>query len=69
MYIWGFPKIGAYFFGGPHNKDYSILGSILGSALGWATTKFLILPTLGPEVCLNYLVALFGLPGPQKYVE
>ena len=20
-----------YFFGGPHNKDYSILGSILGS--------------------------------------
>ena len=23
----GFPK---YLFGGPHNKDYSILGSILG---------------------------------------
>ena len=30
--IWGFPKItflGA--FGGPHNKDYGILGSMLGS--------------------------------------
>ena len=30
-YIWGFPKIRGYFFGGPHNKCYSILGSILGS--------------------------------------
>ena len=29
---WGFPKIrGTFFWGGPHNKDYSILGSILGS--------------------------------------
>ena len=27
----GFPKIGGNLFGGPHNKDYSILGSILGS--------------------------------------
>ena len=26
----GFPKLGVP-FGGPHNKDYSILGSILGS--------------------------------------
>ena len=26
----GFPKLG-YPFGGPYNKDYSILGSILGS--------------------------------------
>ena len=26
----GFPNYG-YLFGGPHNKDYSILGSILGS--------------------------------------
>ena len=26
----GFPKLG-YHFGGPHNKDHSILGSILGS--------------------------------------
>ena len=28
--IWGFPKIRGSFFGGPNNKDYSILGSILG---------------------------------------
>ena len=29
--IWGFPKIrGRYHFRGPHNKDYSIWGSILG---------------------------------------
>ena len=28
---WGFPKIRGTLFGGPHNKDYSILGSILGS--------------------------------------
>ena len=28
---WGFPKIKGTLFGGPHNKDYSILGSILGS--------------------------------------
>ena len=27
----GFPKITGYFFGGPYGKDYSILGSILGS--------------------------------------
>ena len=26
----GFSKIGGYLFGGPNNKDYSILGSILG---------------------------------------
>ena len=30
--VGGFPKLGAsIFLGGPHNKDYSILGSILGS--------------------------------------
>ena len=29
--IWGFPKIRGTIFGSPHNKDYSILGSILGS--------------------------------------
>ena len=28
---WGFPKIRDTLFGGLHNKDYSILGSILGS--------------------------------------
>ena len=28
--IWGFPKIGGYLLGGPHNKDNSILGSGLG---------------------------------------
>ena len=26
----GFPKLGVPFLGGPYNKDYSILGSILG---------------------------------------
>ena len=31
IYIWGFPKINGTLFGSPHNKDYSILGSILGS--------------------------------------
>ena len=29
--IWGFPNIRGTFFGGPHNKDYSIWGSTLGS--------------------------------------
>ena len=29
--ISGFPKIRVTIFGGPHNKDYSILGSILAS--------------------------------------
>ena len=29
--IWGFPKIRGTFVGGPYNKDYSILVSILGS--------------------------------------
>ena len=32
--IWGFPKIRGTIWGGPHNKDYSILGAILGSTLG-----------------------------------
>ena len=27
---WEFPKIRGTFLGGPHNKDYNILGSILG---------------------------------------
>ena len=27
--MWGFPKLGVL-LGGPHNKEYSILGSILG---------------------------------------
>ena len=31
MYIWGCPKIRGTLFEGPHTKDYSILGSILGS--------------------------------------
>ena len=30
-YLERFPKIRGTNFGGPHNKDYSILGSILGS--------------------------------------
>ena len=29
--IWGVPKIRGTFLGGPYNKDYSILGSRLGS--------------------------------------
>ena len=29
--IWGFPEIRSTLLGGPYNKDYSILGSILGS--------------------------------------
>ena len=30
MDIWEFPQIRGTFSGGPNNKDYSILGSILG---------------------------------------
>ena len=33
----GFLKLGCH-FGGPHNKEYSILGSTLGSPLYWETT-------------------------------
>ena len=29
--IWGFPKVRGALIGVPHNKDYSKLGSILGS--------------------------------------
>ena len=29
--FWWIPKIRGTFFGGPYSKDYSILGSILGS--------------------------------------
>ena len=37
----GFPKIKGTFLGGPHNKDYSIFGSVLGSPLfGETTTEF-----------------------------
>ena len=33
--IWGFPKIRGYLFWDPYDKDYSILGAILGyPALG-----------------------------------
>ena len=28
--IWGVSKIRGYLFEGPHNKDYSTLGSVLG---------------------------------------
>ena len=31
--IWGFPKIRGTFLGSPHNEEYSILGSILGSPI------------------------------------
>ena len=31
--IWGFPKIRATILGVTYNKDYSILGSILGSPI------------------------------------
>ena len=29
--IWRFPEIRGTFFGDPYNKDYNILGSILGA--------------------------------------
>ena len=38
----GFPKFRGTFLGGPHNKDYSILGSTLGLPFFWATTKLLL---------------------------
>ena len=30
---WWFPKIGGAIMGDPHNEDYSILGSVVGSLL------------------------------------
>ena len=38
--LWGlgFPKIGGTLLGGPYNKDYSRLGSILAFPLFWETT-------------------------------
>ena len=39
--IWGFPKIRGTFFGGPHSKDYRILGSTLGFPLFWETTIYI----------------------------
>ena len=38
--IWGFPKIRGTPFGGPYDKDYRVLGSILGSQY-WETTTYL----------------------------
>ena len=38
--MWGVPKIRGTLFGGPHNKDYSIWGSILGSHYFWETTMY-----------------------------
>ena len=38
--IWWFPKIKGTFFGGPHNKEYNILGSILGVPLFWETAIY-----------------------------
>ena len=37
VYMGGFPKIRGTSFWGPHNKDPSILGSILGFPLFWET--------------------------------
>ena len=40
--MWGFPKIIGTLFGGPYNKDYNILGSILGTLiLGNYHVKFM----------------------------
>ena len=38
LYIWEFPKIRGTFLGGPSNKDYCLLGSILGVPLFWETS-------------------------------
>ena len=48
----GLPKLGVP-FGGPHNKDYSILESILGSPYSgklpyWGPPNLWKLPRLGP---------------------
>ena len=37
--IWVFPKIRDTILGAPYNKDYSILGSILGFPLFWEITN------------------------------
>ena len=37
--VFGFPKLGAPLWGGPNNKDYIILGSVLGFLLGVGATK------------------------------
>ena len=36
--IWCFAKLGVPFWGGPNDKDYSVLESILGSPMFWETT-------------------------------
>ena len=41
IYIWEFPKIKGHHFVGPHNKDYNILGFILGFYLFWETTIYI----------------------------
>ena len=46
----GFPKLGVPFFGGPHNKDSSILGSILRS------------PSLGKLPHPNLIQSCFFFP-------
>ena len=48
--IWGFPKIRGTFFGGPYDKDHSILESILGSP------NFGKLPNEGPPFKASLLV-------------
>ena len=54
--IWGFPKIRGTLFGGPYNKGYSILGSILGSPY------FGKLP-YAARVPPSVVAGLFGLVG------
>ena len=57
-FIAGFPKIRGTLFGGPHNKEYSILGSMLGSPY---SGKLPYLPqTLPKPVHLGMLCRLHG---------
>ena len=65
----GFPKLG-YLFGGPHYKDYSILGSILGSPyLGelppsFGENKALAVAARGAFLVSRYLIlTLLALTG------
>ena len=52
---WGFPKIRGYHFGGLNNKDYSILGSILGSPyFGKSTNLAAVKQQFNPTLAQNF---------------
>ena len=66
----GFPKIRGTLFGGPHNKDYGILESVLGSPyfgkLLYLELTTLVFACLLPEA---HILTLDEFPNPSSRVE